>query len=433
MSQEPSKNIFSHNPFKKNIILEKTSKNGPFEQKLVLHHKRNKRKTMIYDSKQDFDKEQRQEEQKSNLIENSINIINKDNKNRNVIFTGKRYLKFDNLLIKKGDLHDEEEKRKMNENKKNEKQGDNKAKTINPFKNVFTNFKNEENKDEKNNINVNSWKENPFKIDNKKHEIFNNPFKIPEKNENNSYSQNPFLINNTVKNENPFKITNISKNNDFENVNEKKNENTNDSLTKNPFIDSNLFTFSAFNLNKNNNSTLNEAKKEQSDDEDDKNIEEEVKIEKDENKLQDFKEVEYSQSNKFYETEIANLQFLERENGNNKYIAKGSGLFSLQQEKDENGKNIGIFVLREISTKNIKLQGIILDSTTVEKSKLKNGLEFIFVKNILVKYSKYNADKLTEETKMTFLRIRINMNEIVNNYFLNINILYYYIIFSCLI
>lgn len=420
MSQEPLQNIFSHNPFKKSIILEKTSKNGPIEQKLVLHHKRNKRKTMIYDSIHDFDKEQRQEEKKSNMVENLTNVMNKDNKNKNIMFTGKRYLKFDNLLIKKEDLHNEEEKRKMNENKKNEKQGDNNGKAINPFKNVLNNFKNEDNKEENNNINVNSWKENPFKINNEKHGIFNNPFKILEKNEinkSNPFSQNPFLINKAVKNENPFKILDPPKNKNHENVNEKKNENINDVNTNNPFLASNLFTFSAFNLNNNNNtSTLNESKKEQSDDEDDKNVEEEVKIEKDENKLKGFKEVQYSQSNKFYETEIENLQFLERENGHSKYISKGSGLFTLQQEKDEKGKNVGIFVLRESSTKNIKLQGIILESTTVEKSKLKSGLEFIFVKNIMVKYSKYNADKLIEETKMTFLRIRINTNEIDNFY-----------------
>ena len=418
MSQEPLQNFFSNNPFKKNIILEKISKNRPFEQKVILHHKRNKRKTMLYASKHDFNKDQRQEEQKSNLIENSIN---QDNKNKNVIFTGKRYLKFDNLLIKKEDLVDKEEKRKLKELKKNEKKEDNNSNAINPFKNVFCNYKNEENKEGKNDINANLWKENPFKINNNEmHETFNNPFKMQEKKEINKYnffSQNPFLIQNTDENENPFKILDISKQNHFENLNEKKNENTNDEIKKNPFIDSNLFTFSAFNLNNNNNSTLNDAPKEQSIDDEDKNVEEEVKIEKDENKLKDFKEVEYSKSNKFYETEIENLQFLERENGHSKYISKGSGLFSLLQEKDENEKNVGIFVLRESSTKNIKLQGIILDSTTAEKSILKkNGLKFIFIKNILVKYSKYNADKLTEETKMTFLRIRIDAKEIDNFY-----------------
>ncbi len=47
---------------------------------------------------------------------------------------------------------------------------------------------------------------------------------------------------------------------------------------------------------------------------------------------------------------------------------------------------------------------------------MKNGLEFIFIKNILVKYSKYDPDKITEETKITYLRIRINKNEIDNFY-----------------
>ena len=110
------------------------------------------------------------------------------------------------------------------------------------------------------------------------------------------------------------------------------------------------------------------------------------------------------------------MQFLEREQGKNKYISKGSGIFSFQEEKDEKGKKIGIFTLRESATKNIKLQGIIIDSTCVEKSKLKNGLEFIFIKNILVKYSKYETEKMSEETKITFLRIRVKKEEIDNFY-----------------
>ena len=110
------------------------------------------------------------------------------------------------------------------------------------------------------------------------------------------------------------------------------------------------------------------------------------------------------------------MQYLEHYKDKNKYISIGGGIFDYQEEKDENGKNVGIFILRESSTKKIKLQGIIIDSTSVEKAKLKNGLEFIFIKNILVKYSKYDPDKITEETKITYLRIRINKNEIDNFY-----------------
>ena len=54
--------------------------------------------------------------------------------------------------------------------------------------------------------------------------------------------------------------------------------------------------------------------------------------------------------------------------------------------------------------------------TSVEKSKLKNGLEFIFIKNILVKYSKYDKDNISEETKISFLRIRVKENDVDNFY-----------------
>jgi len=410
----------------------------PIEQTVILHHKRNLRKTMLYNSKQDFEKEQEQMVPKNKLIDKSIK---KNNKDENIIFTGKRSLKFDNFLIKKDE--------------QNEKQNNNNSKTINPFKDVLIS-KNEEKGDDKKQINNNPNIRNPFKINNERQEIFNNPFKIPEKDKinksnpfiklfdrnnnninnnglenkttinpfknigNNSDQNNPFLIKDNNKNEfNPFK--NINNNNDnklLTNPFITNNHNTNNGKTNNPFINSssNPFTFNAFNIK--NNSPLKEAQKEQSDNEgdNDNNVEEEIQIEKDENKLKNLKEVQYTQTDKFFETEIENLQFLERENGKNKYVTKGNGIFSLQEEIDENGKKVGIFILRESSTKNIKLQGIILDSTTVEKSKLKNGLEFIFIKNILVKYAKYNADKLTEETKITFLRIRININEIDNFY-----------------
>ena len=205
------------------------------------------------------------------------------------------------------------------------------------------------------------------------------------------------------------------------------NKNISDEIPTNPFISdneqanknnpfmtnglSNPFKFNANNLK--NDSSIKENSEE---DEDNKDLEEEVKIEKDEDKLKNLKEVQYSKTDKFYEIEIENLQYLEHDKDKNKYISIGGGIFDYQEEKDENGKNVGIFILRESSTKKIKLQGILIDSTIVEKAKLKNGLEFIFIKNILVKYSKYDPDKITEETKITYLRIRINKNEIDNFY-----------------
>ena len=42
MSQKPLQLFFSENPFKKRIIIQKTSNNAPIvEQNLIIHHKRN--------------------------------------------------------------------------------------------------------------------------------------------------------------------------------------------------------------------------------------------------------------------------------------------------------------------------------------------------------------------------------------------------------
>ena len=60
MSEKKSnniKNFYNENPSKKRIILEKVNKPGPIEQKLIIHHKKNLRKSLIFDSKEDFDKE----------------------------------------------------------------------------------------------------------------------------------------------------------------------------------------------------------------------------------------------------------------------------------------------------------------------------------------------------------------------------------------
>ena len=74
------------------------------EQNLIIHHKRNLRKSLAHKPKQYFDNEQKQKEPKENLNKNNNEI----NKNEAIINTGKRLIKFDNnLLIKKEDLLDE--------------------------------------------------------------------------------------------------------------------------------------------------------------------------------------------------------------------------------------------------------------------------------------------------------------------------------------
>ena len=210
-------------------------------------------------------------------------------------------------------------------------------------------------------------------------------------------NKNPFLNigNNNEKSSNPF----------LQYLDNNKHK------SKNPFLEYNTEdeASKAFNF------SIPEQKEEVSDS-DEEDIEKEVEIERDEENLKSFKEVKYEKKDKFYEKEVINLQFLETEKGKSKYITKGGGLFSLQEEKNEKGENIGVFALRDKSTKNIKLQGIIIDSSTVEKAKLSNGVEFIFIKNVLVKYSKYDTSELIDETKITFLRIRVNKDDIDDFY-----------------
>ena len=429
MSDKQYQNQIINNPFKKKqTLFEKPINNGPIEQVLILHHKRNLRKSMKHQTKLELEKEQKQNEKENN-----------ENSKRYEIINGKKVWKFKNILLKKGEYFNNEEKQNE-QNNKNDKECDKGLKGYNPFINCISKkiLEIKRENDEKNEINnANNKIENPFKMIN---ETFN-PFKVLDNSKINK--TNPFMniiqdnnnnsinSNNNNKNFNPFR--NIEKtsshcnpflnNNINNNLNKSTNpflnavDNTNKEISSNPFLNnevSNIFTFDTNNLK--NNPSLEEDQKEPSDDEDDKKIEEEIKIEKDENKLKNLKEVQYQQSDKFYETEIENLQFLMNEDGKNKYISKGNGIFCFQQEKNEQGKNVGIFTLREKSTKNIKLQGIVIDNTTVEKSKLKNGLEFIFIKNIIVKYTKYDKDNLIDETKISFLRIRILKDEIDNFY-----------------
>ena len=427
------KKFFYENPFEKKLIFEKDNTSGSIQQNLIIHHKKNMRKSMLYNSKEDFDKDNIQKEKTSNLNENPIN---KDFKQ--IIQPGKKELNMNNLFFKKVEYQDEIKSQNNNNDKK----------VKNPSQN-YNYIKIEEDYNEKKDINQKNEFFNPFNVNFKnsnENNIFNNPFKLREnpfkKNENDKINQiNPFInlakdnINNNLNKDtriNPFTKTESNIGNPFINNGNNKMErnpflnnnggnsnnpflNNNDNKNKNPFLNSD--STNIFNFNNSDNIKNDSALNEKSDDEEElKKIQEEVKIEKDENKLKNFQDVKNIKSDKFFETEIENLQFLEREQGKNKYISKGSGIFSFQEEKDEKGKKIGIFTLRESATKNIKLQGIIIDSTCVEKSKLKNGLEFIFIKNILVKYSKYETEKMTEETKITFLRIRVKKEEIDNFY-----------------
>ena len=457
MSQKPLQLFFSENPFKKRIIIQKTSNNAPIvEQNLIIHHKRNLRKSLLHNSKQDFDKEQKQKEPKENLDKKN-NSNNENNKNKDIIInSGKKLIKLPlNLLMKKEDLMDEKERREYEEKKKNNEACNNKGKAFNPFGCVVKDFlkKNQE----KSETNTNIASLNPFKnINYEPSEIINNPFKLPsqdkinksnpfmnlaQKNEsnkdkksdlnpfkniqNNSNNYNPFIMsnndnkiqNNTLIGDNNTKINNpFIINNDKTNSNPFLNNNeTNNGQQNNPFLmkdSSNVFTFDSNNLKQEPNKNQDNNKEE----ENPEYFNEDVKIEKDEEKHKNLKEVQYKTNQKFFETKIENLQFLEQENGKSKYTTKGNGLFSFELDKNEQGKIIGLFTFREISTKNVKLSGMIIDSTTVEKSKLRVGLEFIFIKNILVKYTKYNSNGLSEQTKVTFLRIRVKNEELDNFY-----------------
>ena len=153
----------------------------------------------------------------------------------------------------------------------------------------------------------------------------------------------------------------------------------------------------------------NEEKKEE--EEDIENVEEEVKIEKDENKLKKFKEIKYEKENKFFEIIIENLQYFDKNNEKSKYVSVGPGMLSLQQE-NKDGKKSGIFVLRDLITKIIKIQGVIINSSTVEKAKMKNGLEYILVKNVLANFIKYTNLEDVRETILTYLRIKVNRDNL---------------------
>ena len=299
----------------------------------------------------------------------------------------------------------------FNNNNLNPFKSNNNKNTKNPFlNNPVNNNDNNTKKDIKfenpflSNLKTNPFLSNTKDINQKDNiNIFNpfvniaNPFNELQKDNNNNNSNNnnnnkiinPFLsIKNTSNNHyNPF-LSNVNNPFDFMNNFNNVNQTSNNDNNNNPF------------------KNKSEAKNKE---DENLNIEEEVRIEKDEDKLKTFKEIKYEKENKFYETEIENLQYFYRDNEKNKYISIGPGMLSFQVENNE-GKKSGIFVLRDLNTKNIKIQGMFINKSEVEKNKLKNGPEFILIKNVLASYPKYTEAKI--ETKLTYIRIKVNNNNL---------------------
>ena len=107
------KKFFYENPFEKKLIFEKDNTSGSIQQNLIIHHKKNLRKSMLYNSKEDFDKDNNQKEKTSNLNENPIN---KDFKQ--IIRPGKKELNMNNLFFKKVEYQDEIKSQNNNNDKK---------------------------------------------------------------------------------------------------------------------------------------------------------------------------------------------------------------------------------------------------------------------------------------------------------------------------
>ena len=313
----------------------------------------------------------------------------------------------------------------------------------NPFKDFKPLNSNNSNNSSNDKQIINPFKSNNNNIINPFISSNNNPFSNNSStsnnnifNNNNIQIKNPFIQNTSDNNINPFisignnSSMNISNNNanntnevinPFQNPFRKTNINDNPFLTQenisnkmnNPFRNINSNTNIFYNIQSqipnNNNVNINNEDDDNDNGGENINVEEEIKIEKDESKLKEFKEIKYERNDKFYEVKIENLQYFDRKE--NKYISLGNGIFNLQEEND-GGKKRGLFVLRDINTKNIKIQGTILDKSNIEKSKLKNGVEFIKIKNILATYSKYDKDKISQETNLTYIRIKIDLSKI---------------------
>ena len=127
MSDKQYQNQIINNPFKKKqTLFEKPINNGPIEQVLILHHKRNLRKSMMHQTKLELEKEQKQNEKENN-----------ENSKRYEIINGKKVWKFKNILLKKGEYFNNEEKQNE-QNNKNDKECDKGLKGYNPFINCIS-------------------------------------------------------------------------------------------------------------------------------------------------------------------------------------------------------------------------------------------------------------------------------------------------------
>ena len=185
----------------------------------------------------------------------------------------------------------------------------------------------------------------------------------------------------------------------------------------NPFLNNNNIFSIMPNSIFNNGNEEEENKKE---DDENVNVEEEIKIEKDENKLKQLKEVkqvEDEKKNKFYEVNVENVKYLEYnlDNANVKkytYVSIGGGMLSFEEETNEKGEKSGIIVVRDSVTKFVKLQGIIGNKSTVEKVKLNSGLEIIMFNFILASYFQYNKNSNKPVHKMTILKIKVEKNNL---------------------
>ena len=326
-------------------------------------------------------------EEKENSISKHKDIINiNSNETKNNLFTctndNNNNEKINSFITNDNSFIIKFSEIKINNNDNDENNDNNK----NIYENPFLSTVNDMNKS--NNINIfnpSNNNNNPsirlqkdyINNSNKDNNNIGNPFLNIKNKSNNHY--NPFLTNIN----NPFYFINNRNNN----TNTCSNINNQISHTnKNPFID--------------NSEEKNKEDK-------NFNVEEEVRIEKDEDKLKYFKEVKYEKQNKFYETEIEKLQYYFKY----KYISVGKGMLSLQEMYD--GKKSGILVLRDLNSKNIRIQGMIINKSEVEKSKLKNGVKFILIKNILASYPKMvRGNPIVYETKLTYIRIKINKNNL---------------------
>ena len=260
---------------------------------------------------------------------------------------------------------------------------------------------------------------NPFLQSNNKNKVAN-PFLQNNNNSQlvNSFLQNTNQVNNPfLNNINPFLSNN---NNQLNNINNNNNNSNNSEKAVNPFcsITNNANNCCGPFLNNNNiifPANNDKEEEEENKNDDNVNVEEEVKIEKDEKRLSEFKEVKYEKNNKFYEVEVENMQYLDKVDGTHKFVTIGGGMLSFQEEKDREGKKRGLIVLRDNNTKNVKLQGIIYNnSSVVEKVKLKKGKEIIIMKNILATFQKVDKNYTNQVTQLSHFRIRVNNSNLEN-------------------